>query len=173
MEFARPEPFPGRSMQPRTIDGKYELVRELGKGGMGAVYEARHLLTRRKVALKLILAEELAGKKPLVAQRRFEREARAAGSIESRHVVSVLDTGIDVSTNDHYIVMELLSGEDLGQLIRRVGKLPTEIVLSIAWQVCLGLRRAHEQGIIHRDIKSGNIFLARKDDGHVEVKILD
>jgi serine/threonine-protein kinase len=160
-------------MHPRTIDGKYEIVRELSKGGMGAVYEARHLLTRRKVALKLILAESLADKRPLVAQRRFEREARAAGSIESRHVVSVLDTGIDAATSDHYIVMELLSGEDLRQLIHRVGKVPAEIVLAIAWQVCLGLRRAHEQGIVHRDIKSANIFLAHKDDGHVEVKILD
>jgi serine/threonine-protein kinase len=84
-----------------------------------------------------------------------------------------LDTGIDAATSDHYIVMELLAGEDLRQLIRRVGRVPTEIVLSIAWQVCLGLRRAHEQDIIHRDIKAGNIFLARKDDGHVEVKILD
>jgi serine/threonine-protein kinase len=152
-------------MQPRIIDGKYEIVRELSKGGMGAVYEARHLLTRRKVALKLILAETLARKRPSDALRRFEREARAAGLIDSRHVVSVLDTGVDTSTNDNYIVMELLTGEDLRQLIRRAGKLPPELVLAIAFQVCLGLRRAHEQGIIHRDIKAGNIYLARRDDG--------
>jgi eukaryotic-like serine/threonine-protein kinase len=160
-------------MQPRIIDGKYEIVCELSKGGMGAVYEARHLLTRRKVALKLILAETLARKRPSDALRRFEREARAAGLIDSRHVVSVLDTGVDTSTNDNYIVMELLSGEDLRQLIRRAGKLPPDLVLPIAFQVCLGLRRAHEQGIIHRDIKAGNIYLARRDDGQIEVKILD
>ena len=160
-------------MQPRIIDGKYEIVRELSKGGMGAVFEARHLLTRRKVALKLILAETLVRKRPEDALRRFEREARAAGSIESRHVVSVLDTGIDAATSDHYIVMELLLGEDLRQLVRRAGKLPPNLVLSIARQVCVGLRRAHEQGIVHRDIKAGNIYLARRDDGHIEVKILD
>jgi eukaryotic-like serine/threonine-protein kinase len=160
-------------MQSRIIDGKYEIVRELSKGGMGAVYEARHLLTRRRVALKLILAETLARKNASDALRRFEREARAAGLIESRHVVSVLDTGVDASTNDNYIVMELLSGEDFRQLFRRLGRVPSDLVLSIAFQVCLGLRRAHEQGIIHRDIKAGNIFLARRDDGHVEVKILD
>jgi eukaryotic-like serine/threonine-protein kinase len=160
-------------MQPRIIDGKYEIMRELSKGGMGAVYEARHVLTRRRVALKLILAETLARPKASDALRRFEREARAAGSIESRHVVSVLDTGVDAATSDNYIVMELLSGEDLRQLLRRVGKLPVELVLAIASQVCSGLRRAHEQGIIHRDIKAGNIYLARRDDGVVEVKILD
>jgi eukaryotic-like serine/threonine-protein kinase len=160
-------------MQSRIIDGKYEIVRELSKGGMGAVYEARHLLTRRKVALKLILAETLARPKATDAMRRFEREARAAGSIESRHVVSVLDTGVDASTNDNYIVMELLSGEDLRQLIQRAGRLPVELALAIASQVCSGLRRAHEQGIVHRDIKAANIYLARRDDGHIEVKILD
>jgi serine/threonine protein kinase len=159
--------------RPRIIDGKYEILRELSKGGMGAVYEARHVLTRRKVALKLVLAERLARARPSDAIRRFEREARAAGSIESRHVVSVLDTGVDARTNDPYIVMELLSGEDLRQLVRRAGRLPPELVLAVAAQVCLGLRRAHEQGVIHRDIKPSNIYLARRDDGHVEVKILD
>jgi serine/threonine protein kinase len=160
-------------MHSRIIDGKYEIVRELSKGGMGAVYEARHLRTGRKVALKLILVEGVARKTPSDALRRFEREARAAGSIESRHVVSVLDTGVDASTAEHYIVMELLSGEDLRQLIRRAGALPAPLALSIAAQVCVGLRRAHALGIIHRDIKPGNIYLARQEDGRVEVKILD
>jgi serine/threonine-protein kinase len=160
-------------MQARVIDGKYEIVRELSKGGMGAVYEARHLLTRRKVAVKLILSETLARKRPEDALRRFEREARAAGSIESRHVVAVLDTGIDSVTTDRYIVMELLQGGDLRELVRRVGSVPPRIVLSIAAQVCIGLRRAHEQGVIHRDIKSANIYLAHRDDGTVEVKVLD
>jgi eukaryotic-like serine/threonine-protein kinase len=168
-----PSSSQGGSMQPRIIDGKYEILRELSKGGMGAVYEARHVLTRRRVALKLILAETLARPKPANALRRFEREARAAGSIESRHVVSVLDTGIDDATSDNYIVMELLSGEDLRQLLRRAGKLSVDLVLAIASQICSGLRRAHEQGIVHRDIKAGNVFLARRDDGLVEVKILD
>jgi serine/threonine-protein kinase len=165
---------PGRgSMKPRIIDGKYEIVRELSRGGMGAVYEARHRLTHRKVALKLVLADTLARKGASDALRRFEREARAAGSIESRHVVSILDTGIERSTKEPYIVMELLNGEDLRALIRRRGTLPPELVLAIAFQVCQGLRRAHERNIVHRDIKAANIFLARCEGGQVEVKILD
>jgi eukaryotic-like serine/threonine-protein kinase len=160
-------------MQARLIDGKYRIVRELSKGGMGAVYEALHVLTRRKVALKLILPDRLGRDNATRLLRRFQREARAAGSIDSRHVVSVLDTGVDASTNHHYIVMELLSGEDLRQLVRRVGALRSELVLRIAAQVCLGLHSAHEQGIVHRDIKAGNIYLARRDAGQVEVKVLD
>lgn len=160
-------------MQPRVIDRKYEIVRELSRGGMGAIYEARHLLTRRKVALKLMLADRLVRGAASDALRRFEREARAAGSIESRHVVSVLDTGVESSTNEPYIVMELLDGEDLRTLLRRHGRLEPELVLAVASQVCQGLRRAHERGVVHRDIKAANIFLARRDGGEVEVKVLD
>jgi len=160
-------------MQARIIDSKYEIVRELSRGGMGVIYEARHLLTRRNVAVKLVLSDTLARKGASDALRRFEREARAAGSIDSRHVVSILDTGIEPSTNEPYIVMELLTGADLRTLIRRRGTLAPELVLALAHQVCQGLQRAHEKGIVHRDIKAANIFLARRDGGEVEVKILD
>jgi serine/threonine-protein kinase len=155
------------------IDGRYELLRQLGQGGMGTVHEARHLGTGRLVALKLILDDARRGPGEPEALRRFQREARAAGSIESRHVVSVLDTGIDVSRGSHFIVMELLAGEDLKSLIRRLGALEPDLVLRIAAQVCLGLHSAHERGIVHRDIKSANIFLARSDAAEIEAKILD
>ncbi len=129
--------------------------------------------TRRMVALKLVLSDTLARKGASDALRRFEREARAAGSIDSRHVVSILDTGIEPSTNEPYIVMELLTGADLRALIRRRGPLAPELVLALAHQVCQGLHRAHEKGVVHRDIKAANIFLARRDGGELEVKILD
>jgi serine/threonine-protein kinase len=160
-------------MQSRIIDDKYRIVRELSKGGMGAVYEARHVRTDRKVALKLILADALGRETSPDALRRFEREARAGGSIDSSHVVPVTDTGIDAATGSPYIVMELLVGEDLRELVRRHATLPVDLVLRAAAQACLGLERAHEQGIVHRDIKAGNLFLARRDDGRVEVTILD
>ncbi|MEO8798885.1 MAG: protein kinase, partial [Polyangiaceae bacterium] len=98
-------------MQGKTIDGKYEVLRLLGQGGMGAVYEARHLGTGRRVAVKLIVAEALLRGGDIVA--RFQREARASGAIDSQHVVQVLDTGLDPATQSPYMVMEFLSGEDL------------------------------------------------------------
>src|SRR5262249_38372282 len=85
-----------------VIDGKYELLRELGKGGMGVVYEARHLRTGGKVALKLILSDVLGRDSSGTVLRRFQREARAAASVDSQHVVQVMDTGIDAETNHPY-----------------------------------------------------------------------
>ncbi|MEO8800135.1 MAG: serine/threonine-protein kinase [Polyangiaceae bacterium] len=158
-------------MNGTTIDGKYEVIRLLGQGGMGAVYEARHLGTGRRVAVKLIVAEALLRGGDIVA--RFQREARASGAIDSQHVVQVLDTGLDPATQSPYMVMEFLSGEDLQQVINRVGALPPELVLRVMAQACVGLQRAHDAGIVHRDIKSANMFLSARDGGEVVVKILD
>ena len=158
-------------MQHPIIDNKYQIVRQLGKGGMGALYEARHLGTGRRVAVKVILTEALAQSADIVA--RFQREARASGAIESEHVAQVLDAGVDAATGSPYMVMELLKGEDMQQLIQRVGPLAPELALRLLAHACLGLRRAHEAGIIHRDIKSANLFVARRDSGDAIVKILD
>ncbi len=158
-------------MLPRVIDGKYQLVRELGTGAMGVVYEAKNLDTSRRVAVKVI-ASSLLAKGPEVASR-FRREAKAAGAIETQHVAQILDAGADPSTGDPYIVMELLSGEDLKQLLQRLGPLPPELALRIVAQACVGLKAAHDAGIIHRDIKSANLFLARREDGDITVKIVD
>jgi serine/threonine-protein kinase len=158
-------------MNDQIIDGKYQVVRLLGQGGMGAVYEARHLGTGRRVAVKLIVAEALLRGGDIVA--RFQREARASGAIDSQHVVQVLDTGVDPGTQSPYMVMEFLSGEDLQQLINRVGALPPELVLRIMAQACVGLQRAHEAGIVHRDIKSANMFLSAREGGEMVVKVLD
>lgn len=158
-------------MESRVIDEKYRIVRVLGEGGMGAVYEAEHLVTRRRVALKVIVSHLLL--KETGALQRFQREARASGAIDSQYVVQVLDSGIDAATQNPYLVMEYLAGEDLSQLVKRLSVLPPDLALRIAAQACLGLQRAHEAGIIHRDIKSANTYLARRDNGEVVVKLLD
>ena len=156
----------------QIIDGKYQVVRLLGQGGMGAVYEAQHLGTGRRVALKVIVAEALArGGSDVFA--RFEREARASGSIDSEHVVQVLDTGVDPVSKNPYMVMELLAGEDVQQLVARLGALAPDLALRICAQACVGLGRAHQAGIVHRDIKTANIFLSRSDRGEALVKLLD
>src|SRR5258707_712668 len=124
-----------------VIDGKYRVVRQLGEGGMGAVYEAVHDGTRRRVALKVILNESLAGNSDIVA--RFQREARAAGAIDTQHIVQVFDTGRDPTTKHPFMVMEYLSGEDLAQILQRVGPLPPEVALRVVAQAATGLQRAH------------------------------
>jgi serine/threonine-protein kinase len=154
-----------------VIGGKYEVVRQLGEGGMGAVYEARHLGTGRRVAVKVIGAQALAIGAEAV--QRFDREARASGAIDSEHVVQVLDSGIDDATQNPYMVMELLSGEDLQQLLRRTGPLSPDAALRVIAQACIGLHKAHLAGIVHRDLKSANLFLGRRDQGGVIVKLLD
>ncbi|WP_437524981.1 serine/threonine-protein kinase [Sorangium sp. So ce726] len=153
-----------------TIGGRYEIVRQLGQGGMGAVYEARHTGMRRRVALKLISAD--IRKNPGLLAR-FELEARAAGGLESQHVAHVLDVGRDDAQGVPFMAMEYLAGEDVQELIHRLGPLPVELALRIAAQTCLGLQKAHEARIVHRDIKSANLFLAERDGGERVAKILD
>src|SRR5580700_6132377 len=156
---------------PQIIDGKYEVIRPLGAGGMGAVFEARNVQTSRSVAVKVIASALLA--KGSDAAARFRREVRATSALVTPHVVTVLDAGTDGATGDPYIVMELLVGEDLKQLVQRLGPIQPDVALRIVAQACAGLRAAHEAGIIHRDIKSANLFLARGGDGDVTIKIVD
>ena len=158
-------------MESQIIDEKYRIVRVLGEGGMGAVYEAVHLVTGRRVALKVIVSQLLAREDGIVT--RFQREARASGAIDSQYVVQVLDSGVDAATQNPYLVMEYLAGEDLSQLIHRLGVLSPDLALRVIAQACLGLQRAHDAGIIHRDIKSANTYLARRDNGEIVVKLLD
>lgn len=138
---------------------------------MGAVYEAEHTGTGRHVAIKVILGADLAADDTMV--QRFQREARAAGSIETQHVVQVLDTGTDLVSARPYLVMELLRGEDLRRTLRRCGPLPPGVALRVIGQACMGLVKAHEAGVIHRDIKPGNLFLSRREDGEIVVKVVD
>jgi serine/threonine-protein kinase len=155
----------------RTIDRKYRLLRCLGQGGMGAVYESEHAGTGRRVAVKLIQGKLLA--RGGDAEGRFRREARVVGAIDSPHIVEVLDAGEDEATGDLYLVMECLRGEDLQHLVDRVGPLRPDVALRVAAQALAGLAKAHAAGIVHRDIKPANLFLATSEDGEVTVKLLD
>jgi serine/threonine-protein kinase len=153
----------------RVIDDRYSIVRLLGRGGMGAVYEARHTGTGRRVAIKVILGDQL-GDSQLA---RFQREALAVGAVESQYIAQIFDTGRDRTNGAPFIAMELLDGEDVRSLVERLGPLPVDLSLRIVLQACLGLDRAHRAGIIHRDIKSANLFLARQDGRRRIVKLLD
>ena len=149
---------------------KYEILAQLGAGGMGAVYEARHETTGRRVAIKVILGE-IVPDEALIA--RFQREARAAGTIESRHIAQVLDAGKDAETGAPYLVMELLQGEDVDALVKREAPLPPALALRIVAQALAGLEKAHAANVVHRDIKPANLYLARTDGGQRVLKLVD
>jgi serine/threonine-protein kinase len=153
-----------------TLDGKYRIDRLVGGGAMGSVYEAEHTGTGRRVAVKVINSGDVARDAKLVA--RFQREAKAAGAIDTQHITQVLDTGVDEGGSP-YLVMELLHGEDLSQAIKRLGPLEPDVALRVLLQACLGLQKAHDAHVVHRDIKPANLFLARRDAGEVIVKLLD
>jgi serine/threonine-protein kinase len=154
-----------------TLDGKYRIDRLLGAGAMGSVYEAQHASTGRRVAIKVISSGDLAANEKLVA--RFQREARAAGAIDTQHITQVLDAGVDRDSSLPFLVMEYLAGADLSALLKRLGKLAPDLALRIVAQACLGLQKAHDAGVVHRDIKPANLFLAERDAGEIVVKLLD
>src|SRR5262249_41883027 len=145
----------------RDVGGKYLVTRLIGRGGMGAVYEAEHAAVGKKVAIKFIDQEWT---KDEVVASRFAREARAANAIDSEHVVTVFAAGTDAGRP--YLVMELLRGEDLGARLRRERRVPLEDSIHVIAQVLRGLARAHLAGIVHRDLKPDNVFLIdRGEDG--------
>jgi eukaryotic-like serine/threonine-protein kinase len=150
-----------------VIAGKYRLDRALARGGMGAVWVARHLQLGVDVAIKF-MAPELASSVDL--KNRFDREARSSAQLRSPNVVQIHDYGVEDQTP--YMVMELLEGEDLEQRLSREGRLALPAARIVVEQICRALRRAHEIGLVHRDLKPGNIFLARHGDEEI-VKILD
>ncbi|WP_433931037.1 protein kinase [Sorangium cellulosum] len=154
-----------------VIDGKYRIAKLLGEGAMGSVYEAEHTATGRRCAIKVISSLDLT-RDPRIVQR-FQREARAAGAIDTQHITQVLDAGVDRETKLPFLAMEYLSGEDLQHLLLRTGPLAPHVALRIAVHCCLGLQKAHDAGVVHRDIKPHNLFLARRDAGEIIIKLLD
>ena len=155
----------------RQLLTDYEIVRVLGQGGMGTVYEARSTKTGRRVAIKWLHVRPFAPDDPDLL--RFEQEARIAGSLDSPHVVAALAVDHDPESGVPFQVMELLDGEDVRALLGRVGPLRPDVALRILAQACEGLAAAHAVSVIHRDIKPENLFLARGGDGEVTVKLLD
>ncbi|EYF01391.1 serine/threonine-protein kinase [Chondromyces apiculatus] len=151
-----------------VIGEKYRVERLLSRGGMGSVWEAKHVVLGLPVALKL-MHEGLSTSPDSVT--RFEREARIAAKLRSPHVVHVVDYGIDADMP--YLVMELLEGEDLGARLDRVRRLSLQEAVGIFAQVARAIRRAHDAGLVHRDLKPANVFLARTEEEGEIVKILD
>jgi eukaryotic-like serine/threonine-protein kinase len=150
-----------------VVGGKYRLTRRIARGGMGSVWQAKHQSLDSDIAVKL-MSPSLTETPTALA--RFEREAKASAQLRSPHIVKVQDYGIDDETP--FMVLELLEGEDLGQRIERVGRLPMGEVVRITTQVCKALAVAHDAGIVHRDLKPSNIFLAREGGDEV-VKLFD
>lgn len=149
------------------LAGRYRLLSRLGQGGMGAVWRAEHLGLNSVVAIKLIDEEVVKSEETLA---RFEREAHAAASLRMSNVVQILDYGVDGQTP--YIAMELLEGESLSARLERESRLAPEQAAPIISQVGRALSRAHELGVVHRDLKPDNIFLVRDGDQEI-AKVLD
>ena len=156
----------------QTLDSKYQIERELGRGGMGTVYLATHVGTERPVAVKVISPQYM---KRAEFVERFRREARAAGRLRHPNVVDVTDFGFtDIDTGRvAYLVMEYLDGCTLGEILDEEQNLPVAWTLDILEQVCSAVHEAHEQGIIHRDLKPDNIWLEPNQRGGYTVKVLD
>ena len=148
------------------LGGRYRLVARVGAGGMGAVWQASDLVLDRPVAVK-VLDPALRDDQPLKA--RLRREARAAARLAHPNVASVYDYGEDAGSGAVFIVMELLSGETLAARLRREGALPPAVVATVGAQVAAALAAAHLAGVVHRDVKPGNVFLTRGGG----VKVLD
>ncbi|MDQ2647325.1 MAG: serine/threonine protein kinase, partial [Myxococcota bacterium] len=152
-----------------VLAGKYRIVRLLGEGGMGRVYEAEHTSVGRRFAVKLLRPHLAANEQALA---RFRREARAAGALENEHIAAVLD--FDTAPDGTpFLVMEYLEGRSLGQLLADEGPLPASRAANALLQVCRGLEAAHAAGILHRDLKPDNLFVTRRADGSELLKILD
>lgn len=155
-----------------TLDEKYRIESELGRGGMGTVYLATHLGTERPVAIKVIAPQYM--ERPEFVER-FRREARAAGRLRHPNVVDVTDFGFARTEKGQvaYLVMEYLDGCTLGEILEEEKNLPVSWTLDILEQVCSAVHEAHTQGIIHRDLKPDNIWLEPNQRGGYTVKVLD
>ncbi len=167
------ERLPALSVPPPDLvgsdfEGRYRVEGRLGEGGVGVVYRATDLKLSRPVALKVLHERAHATRE---TRKRFEREARALAALSHPHVVGIIDFGVADATT--YLVMELLEGSTLSELLRNRGHLEPERAFRILRQILLGLASVHRQGLVHRDLKPGNVFLQPLADGSEHVKLLD
>ncbi len=149
--------------------GKLKVLRLLGQGGMGQVYEVEHLITRHRRALKIMHARYATSTETVA---RFIREAGVAGTLKTVHVVETYDAG-QLEDGSPYVLMELLRGEPLSGLLETPGPIPSGRLVGIVCQMLEGLLVAHEAGIVHRDVKPDNVFIARDDRQNERVRLLD
>ena len=153
----------------RTIDGKYRLDRLIGKGGMGAVYEAADLRLSRRVAVKIMLGRAFGDRQAL---RRFEREAQICARLTHPNIITVFDFGA-VGADGAYLVMEFVEGRTLRHELNRRGCLPGSVAAVWFEQICEGIGAAHQRQVVHRDLKPENILIAATATGGEIVKVLD
>jgi serine/threonine protein kinase len=153
----------------QTLLGKYQLTRLLGKGGMGEVWEGEHLVTGRRVAVKVLSDNYLTNRKVVA---RFGREARAASAVQHDGIVEILDQD---KTDDGvpFLVMEFLEGESVGARLRARGKFSQAEALAVMLPLLDALDAAHQAGVIHRDLKPDNVFILPGERGAERIKILD
>ena len=152
-----------------VLDGTYRLTRLLGQGAMGTVYEGHHTGAGKRVAVKVMHRELLAY--PELAAR-FRREAKVTSELTHPNIVRVFGFGT-TPADQPYLVMEFLDGEDLQTRLERVGALPLQTVVQIVNQVASALSEAHAAGVVHRDLKTDNVFLVQLPDGAVCAKVVD
>jgi hypothetical protein len=164
-------PFRSMPLEPgQLIEGKYRIVRLIGEGGMGAVYEGENIRISRRLAIK-VLHSAFTENGEVVS--RFEREAQAAGRIGNDHILEVLDLGA-LPGGERYMVMEFLDGQPLSDRLRAKGRLTPHELAPLIRQVLSGLAAAHQAGIVHRDLKPDNIFILREKAGKRDyIKIID
>jgi serine/threonine protein kinase len=160
---------PARLKTGQVLEDKYSIVRQIGGGGMGIVYEAEHLALKLRVAIKVLHPTEADDPNVLA---RFKSEARAAAGIRHRNIVEVTDFGLTPDGRP-FFVMQYLIGESLADRLDKRGALSEREAVEIADQILSGLGAAHKKGIIHRDLKPENVWLAKAEDGSESVKLLD
>src|SRR5271166_4586933 len=154
----------GRFLPGTLLAARYRIIAKLGQGGMGEVYRADDMVLGQAVALKFLPVE--ATDNP-IALERFRNEVKIARQVSHPNVCRVYDLG--EAEGSSYLSMEYVDGEDLASLLRRIGMLPRDKALEIARQLCAGLAAAHDKGVVHRDLKPGNIML----DGNGQLRITD
>jgi serine/threonine-protein kinase len=151
------------------LDGKFRVMRCIGRGGMGAVYEILHVLTKHRRALKMLYPHVAHDRD---AVDRFLREASAAGTIGNKHITETYDAGW-LTTGEPYVLMELLEGKSLHDWVNQKTRLPLDEALVIVAQAATGVHAAHKAGIVHRDLKPENLFVTLDDERRIFTKVLD